>query len=151
MTRRINYEDDIFTLFLHVRCLQDTLKLEIDPELFRERVLGDIAWIDATIGRVYESLREGSRYVKRKDHLRELARLKAGFAETLDALVDSAVPFAAHVQDRMDGIRQARDAHRRGRGEIKGLLSGLDVPEDEHMVSTAELNLLMQGPEDEES
>ena len=40
MTRRINYEDDIFTLALQVRCLQDTLKLEIDPELFRERILG---------------------------------------------------------------------------------------------------------------
>jgi len=43
MTRKINYEDDIFSLALQVRCLQDMLKLEIDPEFFRERVLGDIA------------------------------------------------------------------------------------------------------------
>ncbi len=151
MTRRINYDDDIFTLLLQVRCLQDSVKLEIDPELFRERVLGDIVWIDATIGRIYQSLREGSRYVKRKEHLRDLGRLKGAFAETLDALADSAVPFAAHVKDRLEEVRRTRDAHRRDIAEIKALLAGTDAPEQEHMVSAEELNLLMSAPDDEES
>ena len=151
MTRRINYEDDIFTLSLQVRCLQDTLKLEIDPELFRDRLLGDIAWIDATIGRIYQSLREGSRYVKRKEHLRDLGRLKGTFADTLDALAESAVPFSGHVKDRLDSVRQVRDAHRRDVLEIKTMLAGTDTPEQEHMVSAEELNLLMSAPDDEES
>ncbi len=53
MTRRINYEDDIFTIALQVRCLQDTLKLEVDADLFRDRVLGDIQWIDSVTARLY--------------------------------------------------------------------------------------------------
>ncbi|MGA2977512.1 MAG: hypothetical protein ABSF77_19575, partial [Spirochaetia bacterium] len=62
MTRRINYEDDIFTVALQVRCLQDALKLEVDPDLFKDRLLGDVAWIDAISGRLYQSLRDSSLY-----------------------------------------------------------------------------------------
>ncbi len=151
MTRRINYEDDIFTLSLQVRCLQDMLKLEIDPDLFRDRILGDISWMDATIGRIYHSLREGSRYIKRKEHLRDLARLKGTFADALDPLVESTVPFAVHLKDRADAVRQVRDSHRREVTEIRTMLAGTDAPEQEHMVSAEELNLLMSAPDDEES
>ena len=88
MTRKINYEDDIFTLALQVRCLRDTLKLEVDPDLFKDRILGDILWIDSTIGRLFQSLRESSLYVKRQEHLKELQKLKRAFADALDALVE---------------------------------------------------------------
>ncbi|MFI5368597.1 MAG: hypothetical protein ACHQ1F_06255, partial [Spirochaetia bacterium] len=113
MTRRINYEDDIFTLALQVRCLQDTLKLEVDPELFRERILGDITWIDATIGRLYQSLKESSLFVKRQEHLKELQKLKRAFAVALDALVEKRAPFAVHIAEKSGELRAIRDSHLR--------------------------------------
>jgi hypothetical protein len=151
MTRRINYEDDLFSLALQVRCLGDVLKLEIDPEFFRERIVGDIAWLDATIGRVYQGLRAGPAFVGRQDHLRELQRLKQAFAEALVGIVQKRAPFAVHLADRLEGIQEIRDAHLRDAAEIRGLLAaGATGPqEEEHMVSAEELKILFTPPEEE--
>ena len=149
MTRRINYEDDIFTVALQVRCLQDALKLEIDPELFREKLLGDVVWIDAITGRLYQSLRESSLYVKRQDHLKELAKLKRAFVEALDAMVEKRAPFGEHVQDKVAELRAIRASQAYHIVEIKDLLSNKAAPEEEHIVSQEELRFLMTADDED--
>jgi hypothetical protein len=151
MTRRINYEDDIFCLALQVRCLQDTLKLEVDPEFFKERLMGDIAWIDVTIGRLYASLRESSLYVKRQEHLKELQKLKRAFSGALDALVEKRASFSEHLPERLEELRAIRDAQVRDIEEIKALIAGRGAPEEEHMVSAEELKFLMTAEDEDET
>jgi hypothetical protein len=150
MTRRINYEDDIFTLALQVRCLQDTLKLDIDPELFRERLLGDIAWIESTIASLYTSLRESSLYVKRQEHLKELQKLKRAFVEALEALLSKRSPFAEHLPEKLEMLQAARDGQVRDIQDITALIDGKGAPEEEHMVSPEELKFLMTAEENDE-
>ena len=150
MTRKINYEDDIFTVALQVRCLQDALKLEVDPELFADRIAGDIGWIDSITGSLYRSLRESSLYVKRQDHLKELAKLKRYFSEALDAVLARKVPLADALLEKLPGLRAIRDTHSRDVAEIKLLLEGKVSPEEEHIVSPEELKFLMTS-DDEES
>jgi hypothetical protein len=150
MTRRINYEDDIFTVALHVRCLQDTLKLDVDPELFRDRVLGDIAWIDATINRLYQSLRESSVYVKRQDYLRELSKLKRAFIDALDGLLEQGVPLADHLADSAADLRSRRELNARDIDAITGLLAGGGTADEEHIVSAEELRFLMTAEDEED-
>jgi hypothetical protein len=151
MTRKINYEDDIFSLALQVRCLQDMLKLEIDPEFFRKRVLGDIAWVDAMIGKVSQSLLTSSLFVKRQEHLREIQKLKRAFIEAIDGLLGKRVPFAQHLADWNERLRSIRDSHEKEIAEIREALTGRGpgAPEEEHMVSAEELKFLMTAPEEE--
>jgi hypothetical protein len=151
MTRRINYEDDIFSLALQVRCLRDMLRLEIDPEFFRERIIGDLAYLDATIGRVYGGLRAGPSFVGRQEHLKEIQKLKRTFAEALGEVLQKRAPFAQHLLDRMDAVQEMQASHLRDAAEIRGLLTGLaDGPqEDERMVSAEELKILFEPPEEE--
>jgi hypothetical protein len=149
MTRRINYEDDIFTVALQVRCLQDALKLEVDAELFAERIAGDIGWINAISSSLYRSLRESSLYVKRQEHLKELAKLKRYFAEALDTVLEQRAPLAEALLQRLPGLRGLRDAQVRDVAEIKQLLEGKETPEDEHIVSPEELKFLMTSDEEE--
>jgi hypothetical protein len=148
MTRRINYEDDIFTVALQVRCLQDTLKLEVDPDLFRERIASDIAWIDGIIGRLYQSLRESPLYVRRQDHLKELAKLKRAFVEVLDAVAEQKVPFGVHLAAQAASLRARRDAHALDIDEIGVLVAG-GAPDEEHIVSQEELRFLMTSEDDD--
>ena len=150
MTRRINYEDDIFTVALQVRCLQDALKLEVDAELFRERILGDIAWIDSITAKLLQSLRESSLYVKRQEHLKELAKLKRAFVEALDSLVERRAPFAASLADVMPALESRRQSNLHDMDEIRTLLEGGGAQEEEHIVSAEELKFLMTS-EDEEA
>lgn len=150
MTRRINYEDDIFTVALQVRCLQDALKLEVDAELFADRIAGDIGWIDSITGNLYRSLRESSLYVKRKEHLKELAKLKRYFAEALDNVLAGNAPLSEALLEKLPGLRGIRDAHTHDIAEIKALLDGKASPDEEHIVSAEELKFLMTS-DDEES
>ena len=153
MTRKINYEDDIFSLALQVRCIQDILRLDVDPEFFRERVLGDIAWADDMIGRVYQSLVASSLFVKRQEHLREIQKLKRAFVDVIEGLLDRRVPFAQHITDSGDRLREIRDAHERDIADIREVLAGRGqvAPEEEHMVSAEELKFLMTASSDEET
>jgi hypothetical protein len=149
MTRRVNYEDDIFTVALQVRCLQDALKLEVDPDLFADRIAGDIGWIDSITGNLYRSLRESSLYVKRQEHLKELAKLKRYFAEALDAVLAGAAPLSEALLSRLPGLRGMRDAHARDIADIKLLIEGRGTPEDAHVVSPEELKFLMTTDDEE--
>ncbi|HVP19908.1 MAG TPA: hypothetical protein VMU36_13030 [Spirochaetia bacterium] len=151
MTRKINYEDDIFSLALQVRCIQDILRLDVDPEFFRERILGDIAWADDMIGRVYQSLVASSLFVKRQEHLREIQKLKRAFVDAIDGLIARRVPFAQHIADSGDRLREIRDAHEKDIADIREVLAGRGqvAPEEEHMVSAEELKFLMTAPDEE--
>ncbi len=149
MTRRINYEDEIFTVALQVRCLQDALKLEVDAELFAERIAGDIGWIDAISGSLYRSLRDSSLYVRRQEHLKELAKLKRYFAEALDTVLERTAPLSDALLSRLPGLRGLRDAQAHDVEEIKQLLEGKGTPEDAHIVSQEELKFLMTSDEEE--
>jgi hypothetical protein len=149
MTRKINYEDDIFTVALQVRCLQDALKLEVDPDLFAERIAADIGWIDSITGSLYRSLRESSLYVKRQEHLKELAKLKRYFSEALDAVLSRKAPLSEALLERLPGLRAIRDAHARDVADIKLLLEGKGSPEEEHIVSPEELKFLMTSDDEE--
>jgi hypothetical protein len=149
MTRKINYEDDIFTVALQVRCLQDALKLEVDPDLFADRIAGDIAWIDSITGNLYRSLRESSLYVRRQDHLKELAKLKRYFSEALDAVLSRKVPLSDALLEKLPGLRGIRDAHSRDVADIRLLLEGKGSPEEEHIVSPEELKFLMTSDDEE--
>jgi hypothetical protein len=149
MTRRLNYEDDIFTVALQLRCLQDALKLEVDADLFADRIAGDIGWIDSISGNLYRSLRESPLYVKRKEHLKELAKLKRYFAEALDAVLNGKAPLSDALLARLPGLRGMRDAHAHDIAEIKVILDGRASPDEEHIVSAEELKFLMTSDDEE--
>jgi len=152
MTRRINYEDDIFSLALQVRCLRDILRLEIDPEFFRERILADITSLDATISRIAQSLRASPSFAGHQEHLKELRRLDQAFCETLGDLVDRRAPFWAHLADRLESIAEMRASREQEAADIGRTLAGRSAGPDEgeHMVSAEELKILFAPPEEEQ-
>ncbi len=151
MTRKINYEDDIFTLSLLVRTLRDVLKLEIDPEFFKERVVTDITFLDSSINKVYQSLVESPFFLKRSDHLKSMQKLKRSFAGLLDDIAGRRTPFAEFLAGIEERCRGLSEAHTRDAQEIRSSLSQSGVMEEEHMVSEDEFKILLspheEGPE----
>ncbi len=151
MTKKINYEDDIFTLSLLVRTLRDVLKLEIDPEFFKDRVVADIAFLDSAINRVYQSLAAGPFFLKRSDYLKAMQRLKRTFADLMDDISARRVPFAECLAGMEERCRGLSEAHSRDVLEIRSALSQSGGMEKEHMVSEDEFKILLspqeEGPE----
>jgi hypothetical protein len=148
MTKKINYEDDIFTLSLMVRSLSDMLKLEIDPEFFLRRIESDIAFLDSAIGRVYQILTTGPFFVKRHEYLQSMQRLKRSFVELLSAVIDRRFPFAEHMTGSVEAFRRMSETHTADLSSINASLSQTKGQEEEHIVSEDEFKNLLSPMEE---
>jgi hypothetical protein len=149
MTKKINYEDDIFTLSLLVRTLRDIMKLEIDPEFFRERITADINYLDGCINRIYQTLTASPFFLKRSDHLKAMQRLKRSFGELLDDISLRRVPCAEFLADQAERCRGLSEAHARDASAIRSSLAQPGSFEEEHIVSEDEFRILMSPQEEE--
>ena len=149
MTQRINYEDDIFILTLIIRTLRDITGLEADADLFRDKILGDIYFIDATMERIYESLKEFPSFLRRQEHLKDLRKLKTVLMELLDDIREGRTQFSNALQEHTEKLHAIREAHARDVAEIRDLLSrsAAGPAEGEQMVSEQELKILLSEDE----
>ncbi len=150
MTRKVNYEDDIFALSLVVRMLRDVERLQPDPELVRDVILSGITSVDAAIGRLLASLAGSPHLSRRAEHLRELARLARSFAVVLEELAAGRTPLGAFLSSRSEELGAMAARHDRAADEVDALLSGQgEGPlEERHIVSEEELRILI-APTDE--
>jgi hypothetical protein len=148
MTKKINFEDDIFALFLLLRGISDIVKLDIDAEFFAERIDGDIHFVDAAMRRVFESLSGGPFFLKRHEYLKSMQRLKRSFVELLDCLAEKRVPFSEFLSQAAGGYRDMRDAHERDISDIRASLSESVGLEEENMVSENEYKILLSPSEE---
>ncbi len=150
MTRRINYEDDIFALSLIVRTLRDLARLAPDPELLGERVLSDIAFVDEAVGRLLALLRASPHLARRAEHLRELARLGRQLAVVLEELATGETALATSLAGRSEELAAAAVRHDRQADEIDAMLGdqGETPPEERQVVSPEELRILIAPSDD---
>lgn len=150
MTRKINYEDDLFALSLVVRCLRDIARLPVDTDLFAERVADGAAFVDAAAVRALDALRSNPFLVNRADHLRSLQKLLRNLAMLHEELAGGSTPVGAALADRAAALRASAEARSRDAAAIDALLEeqeGLAV-DDPHVVSAEELRILTAPSEE---
>ena len=149
MTRKINYEDDLFALSLIVRGLRDIARLEVDADLFADRVAADAAFVDAAAARVLAGLRSSPFLVHRPEHLRGLQKLKRGFIALLDELAAGRSTVTVALRGHATDFQAMADAHSREVDEIDVLLEEqADGAEARHVVSAEELRILTAPTEE---
>ncbi|MDR2631776.1 MAG: hypothetical protein LBC60_12720 [Spirochaetaceae bacterium] len=85
MVKHINFEDNIFLLFMRIRMIRDLLLLDADPELFLEIVLTDIDFIDRTLAILLKELIENKRLIERDEQLYNLSKAEHQFGEVLSS------------------------------------------------------------------
>jgi hypothetical protein len=150
MTRRINYEDDLFALALIVRGLRDIVRLEVDAELFADRVAADAAFVEEAATRALAGLRANPFLIRRADYLRALQKLLRSLAALLDDLAGGRTAVAAALASRTAEFQTRGNARARDADEIDALLEEQAEPAaaDPHVVSEEELRILTAPPEE---
>ena len=150
MTRKINYEDDLFALSLIVRGLHDIVRLEVDADLFADRVADDASFVDGAAVRAFAGLRSSPFLVHRTEHLRALQKLLRNLAALLGELAGGSTPLAAALDARSADLQDRADARSRDADAIDTLLeeqAGAAM-DDPHVVSAEELRILTAPAED---
>jgi len=150
MTRKINYEDDLFALSLIVRGLRDIARLEVDAELFSGRVAEDALFADEAAVAALAALRASPFVPGRSGHLRALQKLMRALAALHGELAAARTPLAAALASRSAGSAERAQARARDAEAIDDLLQeqvggALDDP---HVVSAEELRILTAPTEE---
>ena len=147
MPYRIHYQDDIYLLSLKTKTLANALKLDFDPELFIEQVRGEIAFIAATIARLYQSIKSSSLIIGKAEILKDLQRLCSRFAGMLESILDGDVANAVSLSPFFDEYRETSENLRLNVEEIKDVLNGMTSRETDtrYTISEEEYRCLFAG------
>jgi hypothetical protein len=86
MHKRVNFEDNIFIIAARIRVMRDLLVLDTDPELFLEKTLDDISFVDHTLDMLLGNLMANERLLDRNETLENLGDLEWQFTQVLSVL-----------------------------------------------------------------
>ncbi|MGM0674446.1 MAG: hypothetical protein ACQETQ_07125 [Spirochaetota bacterium] len=154
MNPRINYDDNIFLLQTMVKTLRSALTLDVDPEMFKDKILEDIFFIDSTFMKIFSQLRDNPNLIRRAEYLKALLRAETSFLELLNDTISAQRPLAESLSPFSHKLRASRDSHANTVSEIQGILRDPEEQSlEEDVVSQQELNFLLQeqGDDSDES
>jgi hypothetical protein len=146
MGKQINFEDNIFILNTRIRMIRDLLILDADPDIFLDKTLADVDFIDAALGVLLRDLIENTHLIERNGQFYNLYETEQQFLAGLWDLANgpgtvSVAPYPA----LRDKIALMREHSMERRKTIEEHISATEVPSAEPVVSSDELNGLLQG------
>jgi hypothetical protein len=146
MNKQTNFEDNIYILFPRIRLIRDLLVLDIDPELFLDKTMDDLEFIDHTLNTLQASLSENQRLIERDELFGHLSELEWQFEQLLSDMLSgngsiSAAEFPA-IRDKLTVLRM-NSLERRKTADDTG--STGESKTEEPLVSSDELNELLRA------
>lgn len=151
MTTRVNYDDNIFFLQTMIQTLDSGVQLSIDGQLFRDKFVEDVFFIDATLSRILSQLRQNRLLIRRSEYLRALLRAENLFVELLGKCLDESNPFAGELQETVHKLRACRSVHERDLDDIRAMLRNPEeLEQEEDLVSQEEFRSLLQDDHGDE-
>ena len=140
-----NFEDTIFILNMRIRMIRDTLRLNPPPELFLEKSLDDLAFIDNVLEALVRTfLENGNHYGNGESDY--ISDTEWQFIQLLTEFSLESSPFSAGIfpetLEKIAVLRRASDVRRKA-VEGSGLPS--EIAQAEPVVTSAEMNGLLGG------
>lgn len=150
MASKVHYEDDLFFLHSILRTVEAGLRLDVDHEFFQDKILEDIFFIDATLMRLFSSLKENPYLINRITYLRSLRRTIVAFSDFLGQFVRGDLGFHAAADAYTERLTAAVHSHENVRREIDLILDQEDADDETAaLVSSEEYGFLLASDDDD--
>jgi hypothetical protein len=151
MTRRVNYEDNIFYLTLVFKGIAASLKLNIDTELYRDRIIDDMRFLDKTSSNIYQSLKTNHLMIDRLAHIKGMKKLNADFISLLEDVLEERLLLASALEQDFDLLQRIQSNREVELAGLKEMISKLGEPggDQEQIVSEQEFKFLLSSEEEE--
>jgi hypothetical protein len=151
MTRRINYEDNIFYLKLILKQLQSGVKLNIDGVLYADKIAADIGFLDETVGEILSSLETNIMLLDRLELLKDLEAFVNHFLQLLDEVLSGETELLVRLETHRPVFQGMKEQRLKDTRMIREILSGTSSGgvEADQIVSPEEFKFLLS--QDEES
>lgn len=146
MPQKTHYADDLFVLSTLVKGLDSSLAVEADPEYFRERIAGDIFFIDSSLRTFSELLAQNAHLIERAEYVKLLLRTAKSFIAVLERLLSGAAPESPAYAAYAPQFRANLEGQRKIEADLEALLaSSLEGGAETDLVSQDELSELLRG------
>lgn len=153
MAVQINYEDNIFYLATQIRNLKNGIKLDIDPDFFKDKFVEDILFIDSGLRKLFQSLTRNVYLIHRNDYLRSLQRAKKSFVAFIEEIEAGTSPFCSNLSPFRKQLSASKETQQKEITEIHNQLTSKndrDVESrGEDVVSQEEYQFLFKAGEEE--
>lgn len=151
MEKQINFGDNIFFLTLILKGLSSGLRLSLDHDLFLDKLVEDIFFLEGSIEKVFELIKQRVLLIDRLEHLKNLETLSSDFAVFLGEIIMGNVPVAEHLAAFSEKFDSIKDRQHKLVSEIKGIIHDTDQSEttEEDMVSREEFEFLLAEENEE--
>jgi len=146
MSNQANFENNIYILLVRIRMIRDILTLDTDPELFFDKTIEDIEFIDRTLNTLLLALLENNCFIEQNELFCHLSELEWQFEQILSEILSgsggiSAGEFPA-VRDKLTIFRM-NSLERRKSADTTGAATG--NKSEESLVSSDELDELLKA------
>jgi hypothetical protein len=145
MNKRINFEDNIFILELRIRVIQDMLALDPDPELFLDKTMDDIDFIDYALGTLLGNLIENTLLLEREEEFDSLHDLELLFGSVLLQLFEGGQAISSDafpvIKNKITSLRISSTERRKTIDKNAG---SREQPRSDPVVSSVELSELLK-------
>jgi hypothetical protein len=143
---RLNFEDSIFILNMRIRIIRDTLHLNPPPELFLEKSLDDLAFVNGALEVLVKTITENSDQYNGNNESEYISDTEWQFNQVLTEFLLESSPFSAHARpETMQQIAVMRASSEARRKIIDETGHPLEIAQSEPVVTSAELNGLLGG------
>lgn len=148
MAEKIHYDDNIFFIRSLVRTLHDAIRLNVDSEYFADKILEDILFINASIQKVYSSLKNNSLLIRRNVYYHSIMKLKEAYVQFLNELNSAGGVLSNSFVHMHSKFEMIIESNLKDLKEIKSFISGADVEKvEDDTISQSELHYLMSPME----
>jgi hypothetical protein len=145
MNKRINFEDNIFILNVRIRMIRDILVLDTDPDLFLEKTMEDIDFINNTLEALLGNLIENKRLLERDTEFDNLSDLEWQFSQALAEFLNGGGNISAAQFPMLKGkITMLRKYSQDRKKAVEDARSPAESPAAEPVVSSLELSELLK-------
>jgi len=143
---RLNFEDTIFILNMRIRMIRDTLRLTPPPELFLEKSLDDLEFIDSVLEELVRSFTESGSQYDRNGEFEYISDTEWQLSQLLTEFSLESSPFSAQTfPETIEKIAALRSSSNIRRKTLEETSVPLEIAHAEPVVSSAELNGLLGG------
>jgi hypothetical protein len=154
MTENVNYEDNLYFLSRTIDLLDQGARLNLDRELFYEKILDTLFFTDRILQNIFANLTENNYLINRNIYLHSLMKKKKKFTNILSLYIDREQNEWVLEKEIKSKLQRILEIHLADISDIRKTLSLTDDRgEDREIISQNEMNFLMAPGlmEDEEA
>lgn len=148
MAQRIHFQDDIYYLSRVVAGVSDAAKIDLDPDLYADKLFDDLKWADRETRRMAGLLVENPRLVERPELMKLLGKAMLSLSEAASDLAAGSGTLGEALRFGRDELARCAKDQRAWVTELRDLVRASfdDGQADTEVVSGDELSELLRNP-----